>query len=356
METIGNWRRVGQPFGAIMTLCALAMCGGATTPPLPSAARQPAASTGDQQAEGYVQTEDGTQLFYQKIGNGKQTVIIPGRLFMADDFKSLAAGRTLIFYDMRGRGRSAAIPDEQRPNLLSIHHDVRDVETIRKHFKVEKFSLIGYSYLGLMVVMYAMEHPSRVERLVQIGPVPLKFSTKYPEEFTNTDKLADIGATPAAVAEVEQLLRDGYDKSHPKEFCEKYWQVVRFQLVGNPANVVRVRTNHCETSNEWPVNLFKHFEHSFVSVQRLDIPQDRVKQVKIPVLTIHGTKDRNAPYGSGREWASRLPNARLLTVRGAAHQVWADAPQVLSSIAEFFNGKWPVQAEKLRPADAPSKQ
>jgi pimeloyl-ACP methyl ester carboxylesterase len=39
----------------------------------------------------------------------------------------------------------------------------------------------------------------------------------------------------------------------------------------------------------------------------------------MPVLTIHGTKDRNAPYGSGREWAFNLPNARLLTIKGGAH-------------------------------------
>lgn len=298
--------------------------------------------------EGYIATDDGTRLFYQKVGNGKQTVIIPAALYLFDDFRHLAKGRTLIFYDMRGRGRSDQLTDEQRSKIVSIRDDVKDVERIRQHFKLEEFSLIGYSYLGLMTVMYAMEHPGRVERIVQLGPVPLKFGTQYPKEFANTDRLADAGADPDDVAAVEKLQAEGYDKTNPKEYCERYWKVMRYRLVGNPANVERLGKGHCHLPNELPVNLSKHFQYSFVSVQKLDIPREDVAKLKIPILTIHGTKDRNAFYGAGREWATILPNGRLLTVTGAAHQSWADEPKVvLSAVDQFLDGKWPEKAEKI---------
>lgn len=298
--------------------------------------------------EGYVSTQDGTRLFYQKVGRGPQTVIIPGALFLFNDLRQLAEGRTLIFYDMRGRGRSAPIPDDRKSEMVSIYHDVKDVESIRGHFNIEKFSLIGYSYLGLMVVMYGMEHPGRVERIVQMGPVPLKFGTKYPDYLTNSDKLADIGASPAEIAKVEKMLDEGYDKSSPRDYCEKHWQVTRFRLVGNPANVDKLGKGLCDLPNEWPVNLNKHFQYSFASVQRLDIPREKVAQVSVPVLTIHGTKDRNAPYGAGREWALRLSNARLLTLKGAAHQSFAEYPEVvIPAIRTFLDGKWPDGSEKV---------
>jgi alpha-beta hydrolase superfamily lysophospholipase len=35
-------------------------------------------------------------------------------------------------------------------------------------------------------------------------------------------------------------------------------------------------------------------------VQKLDLPKEKSAAVNVPVLTMHGTKDRNAPYGSGR--------------------------------------------------------
>ena len=75
---------------------------------------------------------------------------------------------------MRNRGKSEHIDDGSK---LTIQNDVRDLETVRQHFGVTRFTPVGYSYLGLMVVMYAMEHPDHVERIVQLGPVPLKFGT-----------------------------------------------------------------------------------------------------------------------------------------------------------------------------------
>ena len=299
--------------------------------------------------EGYVPTDDGTRLFYQKVGSSKQTIIIPGGLFLFNDFKQLAKGRTLIFYDMRGRGHSDAIPDERKREIVSIQDDVKDVERIRQYFKVKKFTLIGYSYLGLMTVMYALDHPQRVERIVQMGPVPLKFGTEYPAQFTNNDKLEDIGANADQLAKVQKLRDEGYYKNNPKDYCEQEWRVTRFRLVGNPANVEKLGKGWCDMPNEWPANLQKHFEYSFASVQKLDIPREKVTQVTIPVLTIHGTKDRNAPYGAGREWAMMLPNARLLTIAGAAHQSFQEFPEIVfSAIRTFLSGTWPKAAEKVR--------
>ena len=307
---------------------------------VPAAAKTPHPAP---QTEGYVSTADGVRLYYQKVGKGKQTVIIPAALFLADDFRQLADGRTLIFYDMRNRGRSDAVKDMARVN---IHEDVRDLEAIGAHFGVKRFSTIGYSYLGMMVMLYAKEHPDRIERVVQLGPVPLKFGTEYPPQYVNRDDEQIVDG--AKYREMKKQESEGYDKSHPQEFCEMQWEVLRVRLVGDPAHVARLRNSNCDLPNEWPVNLDRHFSAHFTSVQKLDIPWSEMQKVTAPVLTIHGTKDRNAPYGSGREWASKLPNARLLTIEGGAHNSWVDAPEVIfPAIREFLNGKWPPAAKKI---------
>ncbi len=291
--------------------------------------------------EGYVATDDGTRLFYQKVGRGKHTLLIPARLFVFENFKQLADEYTVISWDMRGRGRSDAISDGQK---LSIHHDVKDVEQIRKHFKVNKATLIGYSYLGLMVVMYAIEHPDRVQRIVQIGPVPIKFGTSYPPNLVASDDPGD----PKALEELRQLRKENYHVTHPKAYCEKEWAYSRFRLVGNPANVSKLPRGICEMANEYPVNLQKHFAFSFASVQKLNLPKEKIAELKIPVLTIHGTRDRNAPYGAGREWAMTLLQGRLLTVEGAAHQVFSEFPEIVfPAIRTFLKGKFPAQVEKV---------
>lgn len=292
---------------------------------------------------GYVRSDDGVRLFYQKAGTGQQIVIVPYGFTLFHDFQVLAKGRTMIFYDMRDRGQSEEVTD---PAKITIQKDVDDLESVRKHFGAEKVSLIGESYLGMMVVLYATQHPERVERIVQIGPVSRRFGAKYPREFTATD--SDRVPDPVELKKLEQLEKNGYAASHPKEFCEQAWKVERVGLVGNPANAEKAGDGYCEFPNEWPTHLDKHFDASISSIRKLDIRDADLARVMVPVLTIHGSKDRNAPYGGGREWASTLANARLVTVTGAAHFPWLDnADLIFSSIDTFLRGNWPLAAEKI---------
>jgi proline iminopeptidase len=294
--------------------------------------------------EGYVPIPDGLRLYYRKTGRGRRVLIVPLRLFLFDEFKQLGDSFTVISFDTRNRGYSSPLKDAAK---LTINEDIEDIERVRQHFRVKKFSLVGYSYMGMGVVLYAMKYPQYVERLVQLGPVPLKFGTKYPASLTANDERPV--PDPADLAKLEELRKDGYDQSSPKGFCERQWQVMRFRLVGNPANVEKLGRGVCDMPNEWPVNLAVHFQHHFTSVQKLDVSKADVARVSIPVLTIHGTKDRNAPYGAGREWALMLPNARLLTVKGAAHQVFAEFPEIVfPAIRTFLKGGWPERSEKVK--------
>jgi pimeloyl-ACP methyl ester carboxylesterase len=101
--------------------------------------------------------------------------------------------------------------------------------------------------------------------------------------------------------------------------------------------------------NESPILLARHMRHHFVeSMQGHVMDRAAIARVKTPVLTIHGTCDRNAPYGAGREWSFLLPNARLLTVRGAAHQVFAEYPDiVMPAVRMFPDGAWPEEAVQI---------
>lgn len=290
--------------------------------------------------EGYLTTPDGVKLYYQKVGSGERVVILPGRLFVFDDFRRLGERHTVISYDMRNRGRSDFVVDGSK---ITIEADVADLEAVRRHFGVEKFTPVGYSYLGLMVVLYALEHPERVEHIVQMGAVPLKYGTAYQEQFTAGD--AESVRDPAAEERLKKLRDEDRHITHPQEYCEAEWEQSRRFVVGNPANVERVPDSKtiCAMPNEWPVHLWRHLYWHFVeSVQKLDLPRERVAQVTAPVLTIHGTRDRNAPYGGGREWIYLLPNARLLTIEGAAHQAFAERPEIVfPAIEEFLEGRWP---------------
>jgi pimeloyl-ACP methyl ester carboxylesterase len=124
--------------------------------------------------------------------------------------------------------------------------------------------------------------------------------------------------------------------------------VLRGRLVGDQRLAPRV-PELCDLPNEWPVHLNAHQRWIFTSFARGEAPSwERFGTLTMPVLTIHGTQDRNAPYGGGREWVLHLPDARLLTVYGAAHMVWLDAPEVVfAAIEQFLGGDWPRGARRL---------
>ena len=284
--------------------------------------------------QGFVTADDGTKLHYRKIGNGPVTMIVPFGAALFEDFKQFADIATVITYDMRNRGRSEEAKD---PATWTLPWDVKDLEAVRRHFNIDKFVPVGYSYLGRMVIMYAMEHPEHVSRIVQLGPVSMDPAKEYPKELTHGDD--DIGA-PSVVSKRAPVT--------PKEMCEEQFASSRYALVGDPKHAERV-TSLCDLPNEWPENFRKHIAVNWESSKKITLTPQDVQKVTMPVLTVHGTYDRNAPYGSGREWAMTLPDARLVTVPRAAHQSWSDSPEIVfAAIREFLRGEWPRAAEKLR--------
>jgi pimeloyl-ACP methyl ester carboxylesterase len=59
---------------------------------------------------------------------------------MFDSFQHLAEHRTVIFFDSRNRGGSDSVGDRSKL-ARGIHHDVDDLEAVRRHFGTEVCTL-----------------------------------------------------------------------------------------------------------------------------------------------------------------------------------------------------------------------
>jgi len=295
--------------------------------------------------EGYVATPDGVRLFYRKIGNGPE-VVIPNGLCCVDDFTCLADQITLIPYDLRNRGLS----DQSRDGSQlcgDIHSDVDDLDAVRRYFGIVNMNLIGHSYIGLLVVLYAMKFPGHATRIVQIGPMEPEPGRKYPAHLSCGDGVMQEVFSELASLRAEAASADAVD------FCRKAWSILGRLYVVNPADSTKITWGRCELPNE---RNFLHYWQANIlpSIQKLRIVEDLV-HVKASVLTIHGDRDRNAPYGGGRQWAMRLPHARLVTVPNAAHAPWIEAPDtVFGAIRTFMGGAWPESSKIITALDAGS--
>lgn len=278
----------------------------------------------------YVTTDDGVRLFVQIVGNGPHAVIVPNRIYLADTFARLANHRTLIFCDPRNRGLSDEVADLARIER-GVHHDVEDFDAIRRHFGLDRVSLIGHSYMGFVVVLYAMTFPAHTDRIVSIGPMGPDPARRYAGDLVNED--ATFTTVLARLGELQQQ-RQSLD---PVEFCRKFWSTLRPLYVVDPADADRLGWEPCDFPNE--INFMKPFtEQILPSMQRLHLTEADFARVQAPVLVIHGRKDRSGPYGGGRDWAISLPNARLVTIDNAAHVPWIEAPDVVFEAIDTFLG------------------
>ena len=281
--------------------------------------------------EGHVTTAYALRLWFETVGSGPQVVVLPNGFHLREDFRGLAADRTLVFYDVRNRGRSDTVTD---PAQLArgIHNDVDDLEAVRLHFGLDRLNLIGHSYMGLMVILYAMKYPGHVDRIVQIGAMGPYAGKVYPADLTNTDSVLRDTFTRLADLQKERAACD------PVEFCRKSWSILRALYVTDPADADKIQWDRCDLPNERA--FMRYWTDSLMpSMNTLSITADALKDVQCPVLTIHGTKDRSAPYGGARDWSLALPNSRLITVENAGHAPWIEAPDgLLNLIATFLDG------------------
>lgn len=290
--------------------------------------------------DGYVTTGDGVRLFYQKVGSGAQTVLVPNGIYLVDDLARLAANRTIVFFDVRNRGQSDHVADQAKLER-GVLNDADDLDAVRRHFSAERVDVIGHSYVGFIVVLYAMKYPAHVNRVVQIGPIQPHAGTQYPAQLRCTDETFQAVMAKLGALEQERATTDA------TTFCRKFWSIIDPLYVTNPADVGKLSHWHrCDSGNER--NLMPYLRQTIMpSIARANPAAEDLAQVKTPVLTIHGTSDRSAPYGGGREWAMELGNARLLSVKDGGHAPWIESPEVIGSMETFLSGSWPDGAERI---------
>ncbi len=106
---------------------------------------------------------NGTKLYYEMMGKGKQTIVlIHGGLVDSrmwdDQFAEFAKKYRVMRYDMRGFGKSDF-------SMGPLSH-IDDLYALLKFLKIEKASLMGLSLGGMVAIDFTLEHPLMVEKLI----------------------------------------------------------------------------------------------------------------------------------------------------------------------------------------------
>jgi proline iminopeptidase len=292
-------------------------------------------------SSGFVTTADGARLYYAIYGSGRDTVIAPAAALLAGPLASLREAVTVVFYDPRGRGRSDWIAD---PKRLTMADETRDLEAVRSALGVSKVGIIGFSYLGLVAALYAAEHPERVTRLAQLGPMPPDEATasRYaPVEgrLRSDTAAARFARSRAAASDTTDLVAE----------CRRWYDAYLPVLLGNPTNASQVSTDFCEYPNESPSRFQWRVDKTMRSLPRHWDYTRQATAIRAPTLVIQGDQDFAVSPDGARRWAEIIPEARLIMLSGAGHLAYIERrDRVLPALMRFFLGNWPPEAMQVR--------
>ena len=288
--------------------------------------------------DGYVTAADGLRLYFQQIGSGPRLLVVPNGVPFLDRLAGAAATHTIVAYDPRNRGRSEIVAGP--PSTRPLDDEADDVDAVRRHFGAESIDLLGHSYEGLVAVLYVLRHPSRVGRVIQVGPPAPDGSVMYARDPDDEALLQAILANVAAL--------NGQPGLDDEERCRRLWDILRPLYVVDPHDAFKLDAwQRCHLDAERRSVEFV-MTRLVPAVYAIRLSAADLESVTVPVLTIHGSRDRSGPPAGGREWVRQLSNARFLSVENAGHMPWIEAPEeVLGAIATFLAGRWPDAAERL---------
>src|SRR5689334_5809238 len=106
--------------------------------------------------EGEVRV-DGARLFCWEIGAGPPVIVLHGgpdfdHTYLLPELHVLSVSARLIYYDQRGRGRSA---DGIKAEDVTIESEMEDLDAVRRHFGLEAITVLGHSWGALLALEYA---------------------------------------------------------------------------------------------------------------------------------------------------------------------------------------------------------
>jgi proline iminopeptidase len=235
--------------------------------------------------------------------------------YLAPDLDRWADGFHLIYYDQRGRGRSA---HHVRPTDVTLASDLDDLDRVRRYFGVESAIVLGHSWGTVLALEYARRHPTHVSHLILMNPAPasardyaLLRETYVREQGADLDRQREIMAgtayqegDPAAVT-ARYRLHFKKALEDPRDY-ETLMKRMQAGFIGQgKAGIVKARAVEDRLmENTW-------------ARESYDILPE-LGRLRITTLVLYGDHDF-IPGEIARHIAGAMPDARLVILKDCGH-------------------------------------
>lgn len=262
------------------------------------------------------------ELFVRRVGAGSPVVVLHGgpgadHAYLRPGFDALADGRELVYYDQRGGGRSPVPRDVP----VGWTEQVADLEALRERWGLERMTVVGYSWGGLLALLYTLQHPGRLGRLALVSPAPSWRAAR--ERFEA--RFAQRNLDPAFQEERRRLRESGLRERDPAAFQRRIFELSvapYFFDPGKARDLTPFRVTGRTQQEVWQ------------SLGDYDLRPSLPGLREVPSLVLHG-EDDPIPLEAARTTAE-LIGAEFHPVSRCGHVPYVEAPEEFRAVVGGF--------------------
>ncbi len=242
------------------------------------------------------------ELYYEVYGEGEPIIFSHGWMDDCSVWKSqiefFAKKYKVIVYDHRGHGKSDKPEKDYSIQTLS-----NDLYSLIQKLNFEKITIIGHSMGGMTTMVFALDHPDKVSKLVLVGTTAkMSFSMRaqiwimmniFPYRSFAQGAIDTKYYEPS-----EQVIKEAMDRA--------------------------LRTPK-----------YAAYECYLEFTKNYDI-RDRVSKIKVPTLIIVGDKDKVAPVEMSQYLNREIEGSKLHIMPNSKHMPMIDKVKELNEITDKF--------------------
>lgn len=264
----------------------------------------------------YIRTSDG-QIYFQVQGEGPPLLLLHGlsrsSRFWAGIDRTLSRSFRVITLDSRGLGRSCkkARWSDQTQDLA------KDGIRVLDRLKIKQAHVLGQSLGGMIALTLAAHAPGRVlsTTVVNTSSGGLRTSRVTPLAL-GAMAIGTIARPLLGPVMVHTCTGPASLPNQKKFFLDVYRETL--ELEGLPI---------ITTAKQ------------MLTALRFKAAREGVQQIQCPTLVIYGEKDRFVPVKNSLALFRLLPQAELISIPGAGHELSMDQPDTLCKLLNEFIAK-----------------
>lgn len=267
-------------------------------------------------------------VHYETKGTGSPIAVLGGPWLghaYLRGMDPIADAHHLVYPDARGTGRT---PAGRAP--LTIRGEIDDLEALREHLGLERWSLVAHSFGAHVAMLYAGAHPDRIASLViaNAGP-PLSQELMQPFMGAMMSR-----RSPEDMQEMQMLEASGAFERRDVNAVERSFRLTYLPFFSSRQMLEAVDFGFTElTAKNAPGTEMRLFQELQASE-----PLANLTRIRCPTLVVHAERDP-LPEASSRLLSDGIPGANFALLPQANHFAFIEEPSAFFGAVKPFLAK-----------------